>query len=128
MSREVPAPGTIVWTDLTVPDAESVRDFYRSVIGWRPQAVDMKGYEDFVMTAPESGDGVAGVCHARGENKDLPAQWLIYVAVEDLEASIVQCHRLGGAVLAGPRPLGEARYCVIRDPAGAVCALIQSTR
>jgi predicted enzyme related to lactoylglutathione lyase len=29
------APGTIAWTDLTVPDAEKVRDFYAAVVGWR---------------------------------------------------------------------------------------------
>jgi len=26
----------------------------------------------------------------------------------------------------GPRSLGTGRFCVIRDPAGAVCALYQS--
>lgn len=26
-------PGTIMWHDLTVPDAEAVRDFYAAVVG-----------------------------------------------------------------------------------------------
>ena len=56
--------GKIGWADLTVNDAETVRDFYRDVVGWTVQPVDMGG-------AP------------------------------------------------------AARYCVIADPAGAMCALYQ---
>ncbi len=118
-----PRPGTITWQDLTVPDAEALRDFYASVVGWKAQPVRMGHYADFNMTA--DGQSVAGVCHARGLNADLPAQWLIYITVEDLEHSIEECQRLGGSVIAPPRGLSGGRFCVIRDPAGAVCALYQ---
>jgi uncharacterized protein len=118
-----PRPGTITWQDLTVPDAEALRDFYASVVGWKAQPVRTGDYADFNMTA--DGQSVAGVCHARGLNADLPAQWLIYITVEDLEHSIEECQRLGGSVIAPPRGLSGGRFCVIRDPAGAVCALYQ---
>jgi predicted enzyme related to lactoylglutathione lyase len=36
-----PRPGTITWQDLTVPDAEALRDFYASVVGWKAQPVRM---------------------------------------------------------------------------------------
>ena len=29
-----PAPGTVVWSDLTVADAGALRDFYAAVVGW----------------------------------------------------------------------------------------------
>jgi uncharacterized protein len=118
-----PRPGTITWQDLTVPDAEALRDFYASVVGWKAQPVRMGDYADFNMTA--DGQSVAGVCHARGLNADLPAQWLIYITVDDLEHSMEECQRLGGSVIAPPRGLSGGRFCVIRDPAGAVCALYQ---
>ena len=105
------------------PDAEALRDFYASVVGWKAQPVRMGDYADFNMIA--DGQPVAGVCHARGLNADLPAQWLIYITVDDLEHSIEECQRLGGTVIATPRGLGGGRFCVIRDPAGAVCALYQ---
>jgi predicted enzyme related to lactoylglutathione lyase len=38
---------------------------------------------------------------------------------------MAECQRLGGTVLAPPRSYGGGRYCVIEDPAGAVCALYQ---
>lgn len=29
-----PTPGTLAWADLTVPDAEKIRDFYAGVVRW----------------------------------------------------------------------------------------------
>jgi predicted enzyme related to lactoylglutathione lyase len=118
-----PRPGTITWVDLTVGDAETLRDFYQAVAGWVPDRVSMGAYADFAMTA--DGEAVAGICYARGANADLPPQWLIYVTVEDLDASIEACVKLGGSIVAPPRSFGGGRFCVIKDPAGAVCALYQ---
>jgi len=118
-----PGIGRITWADLTVADAAEVRDFYRQVVGWTATEVAMQGYSDYGMHSPESGEMVAGICHARGPNADLPAQWLVYITVADVEAAAARCRDLGGEVIAGPRALGEGKLCVIRDPAGAVCAL-----
>ncbi len=121
-----PSVGTIGWTDLTVSDAERLKEFYRQVTGWTPEPFDMGGYQDFVMKAAD-GSAVAGVCHARGGNRDLPPQWLVYITVESLEDSLQRCQTLGGRLVAGPRSYaGQGRYCVIEDPAGAVCALYES--
>jgi len=122
-----PEIGSIGWVDLTVPNAGEVRDFYAQVVGWKPQGLDMGGYEDFVMAAPDSGEGRAGICHARGGNAGVPPVWLVYLIVEDLDASAARCVELGGKVLAPARSAGPSgRFCVIQDPAGAVVALFQS--
>jgi uncharacterized protein len=117
--------GTVLWRDLTVADAEGVRDFYQQVVGWTASPVDVGDYSDFNMLAPGSSSPVAGICHARGPNSDLPAQWLMYIVVEDVDRSAAGVERLGGRVVAGPKSMGGARVCVIADPAGAVCALLQ---
>ncbi len=118
--------GAIGWSDLTVPNAEEVRDFYRAVVGWEAVGVEMDDYSDFLMNDPSTGDTQAGVCHARGRNADLPPQWLVYIRVEDLDRSMERCAAVGGRVTAGPKPLGgDARYCVVEDPAGAVAALFE---
>lgn len=119
-----PRAGSITWTDLTVEDAERVRDFYHAVTGWTPVPLSMGTYADFVMKA-EDGAEIAGICHARGSNADLPPVWLVYITVDDLDHSLDQCQRLGGAVLTSPRSYAGGRYCVIKDPAGAICALYQ---
>jgi predicted enzyme related to lactoylglutathione lyase len=54
----------------------------------------------------------------------VPAQWLIYINVESVAESARLCAEMGGEVLDGPRKMGDLDFCVIRDPAGAVAALI----
>ena len=120
------AAGTMAWVDLTVPDAETIRDFYARVVGWVPEPVDMGGYSDFNMTVPGTGTPAAGICHARGVNADMPPVWMVYLVVKSLEVSLASVREGGGAVLAGPKSMGPgSAYAVIRDPAGAVAALYQ---
>jgi predicted enzyme related to lactoylglutathione lyase len=119
------AIGSIGWIDLTVPDAPALRNFYAAVAGWTPSGVKMGDYSDFVMSTAD-GVPVTGVCHKRGENALLPSQWLIYIRVTDLDHSVAECRSRGGTVLQETKAMGShGRYCVIRDPAGAVCALLQ---
>lgn len=121
-----PRVGSIMWVDLTVEDAAQVRDFYKDVVGWTATDVDMGGYHDYCMNQPEDAKTVAGVCHARGANAALPPQWLVYITVEDLEASIQRCVVRGGCVIAPARDYGGAgRYAVLRDPAGAPFAIFE---
>jgi predicted enzyme related to lactoylglutathione lyase len=118
--------GTIGWIDLTVEDAEEIRDFYCQVAGWHSGCVDMGGYNDFNMKSSADGEPLAGVCHARGGNAGIPPQWMIYITVDDLDLAVAKAEELGGSVV---RPAGEpggmGRFCVIRDPAGAVSALYE---
>lgn len=124
MTDKKPEIGAIEWRDLTVDNADQVSDFYQNVVGWKKQGAAMGDYEDFNMNLPESGDTVAGVCHARGFNEGLPAQWLIYVRVASIAQSMQQCEANGGKVVFGPKSMGSNEFCVIEDPAGASMALI----
>ena len=118
--------GAISWTDLTVPNADAVRDFYSSVTGWKPEPVGMGDYSDYNMTEPDSGKPTAGICHAQGVNANLPPQWLIYIMVADVETSARRCKELGGKLLTEIKSMGSmGKYCVIQDPAGAVAGLFE---
>jgi predicted enzyme related to lactoylglutathione lyase len=120
--------GSINWADLTADNATGLRDFYSEVVGWSATGVEMGGYSDFCMSGPQTDNPVAGICHARGLNAELPPVWLIYITVADLDASMARCVELSGQVILGPRTMGaQGRYCVVRDPAGAVAALFEHT-
>jgi predicted enzyme related to lactoylglutathione lyase len=82
------------WHDLAVRDADTVRDWYCAVLGWRAVPVPMDGYDDYAMCPPGSDEPVAGICHARG-----------------------------GKVVAPVREVMGGRVAVVQDPAGAVMAL-----
>lgn len=121
-----PEIGSITWCDLTVPNAEEVKTFYEKVIGWKADPVSMGDYDDYSMIVPESNKIAAGICNAKGINAKLPPQWLIYITVENVDTSAQICLELGGRVLVEPKTISNyGRFCVIQDPAGAVCALFK---
>jgi len=115
--------GSVGWVDLTVDDALTLRDFYSAVVGWSVENVPMGDYDDFCMKDPGGGTR-AGICHRRGPNSAVPAQWIAYFVVADLAQSLAEVAARGGTVVAPPRGAG-GRFAIVRDPAGAVCALYQ---
>lgn len=123
--------GSVVSADLTVPDADSVRDFYKEVIGWEVEHMKMTDesgeYADYVMKDAE-GTWVGGVCHAKGANLDIPPQWIVYINVADISESISKCLALGGRIIKESRSSeGILQYAIIEDPAGAVLGLTRMT-
>ena len=122
---KTPKIGTVGWFDLTVKNADAVRDFYTAVAGWTVFPVEMGGYNDYAMLPPGGKVPVAGVCHKRGENAGIPSQWLIYITVPDLRASLRAAVKRGGTVVGPVRKMGGAKLAVVRDPAGAVAGLYQ---
>ena len=119
--------GRICWVDLTVSDASTTRDFYRQVIGWSVQDVEMEDageqYADFNMLG-DDGKPAAGVCHARGENLGLPPVWMIYLSVGDIDESLRRVAEEGGEIVKTVRSSdGEYAYAVVQDPLGAYLAL-----
>lgn len=120
--------GCISWLDLTVSDAAATRDFYRQVVGWSVQEVEMeeagKRYADYNMLG-DDGSPAAGVCHARGVNLGLPHVWMIYLPVGDLAESVRRVQEGGGRVIKATRGTdGQYAYAAVQDPVGACLALV----
>jgi len=120
--------GCISWLDLTVSDASATRDFYRQVIDWSVQDVEMEEaserYADYNMLGGD-GNPAAGVCHARGVNQDMLPVWMIYLPVGDLAESLRRVLEEGGMVIKAIRGTdGEYAYAAVQDPVGACLALV----
>ena len=120
--------GRISWLDLTVPDASATRDFYRQVVDWSAQDVEMEDasgrYADYDLFG-DDGNPVAGVCHARGVNLGLPPIWMIYLPVGDLAESLRRVREEGGEIIKATRGSdGEYADAVVQDPVGACLALV----
>lgn len=116
--------GSIGWIDLTVTNASEVKNFYAEVIGWKPEGLSMGDYEDFNMTI--DGEPKTGICHKKGPNANIPSQWMIYINVADMSASTQAVEKLGGKLLSEIKNMGGyGKFCIIEDPAGAVCTLFE---
>ncbi|MBD8013441.1 VOC family protein [Planococcus wigleyi] len=118
-------PGSIISSDLTVHNAETVRDFYKEVVGWGHSDFQMGNYADYMMNTPD-GNPAAGICHQAGDNEGLPQLWLVYFAVADLKQSLEACQNRGGIVHREPEgAIVPGSYAIIEYPAGAFCGLSQ---
>ena len=120
--------GLISWLDLTVSDASATRDFYRQVVDWSVQDVEMEDgserYADYNMLG-DDGNAAAGVCHARGVNLDVPPVWMLYLPVGDLAESLRRVPQEGGKIIKETRANdGGYAYAVLQDPVGAYVALV----
>ena len=120
--------GRIAWLDLTVAHATETLAFYQDVVGWSAEEVHMEDaagqYADYALCTPD-GTAVAGVCHARGVNANLPPVWLICLPVGDLSESLSRARREGGELVdARKGSAGDYTYAVVRDPVGACLALV----
>jgi predicted enzyme related to lactoylglutathione lyase len=127
-SRDVAPVGRISWLDLTVSDGSATRDFYRQVIGWAVQHVEMQDggerYADYTMLG-DDGNPAAGVCHARGVNAGLPPVWMIYLPVGDLTESLRRVQEEGGKIVKATQGEdGKYVYAAVQDLVGAYLALM----
>ncbi|GHF97674.1 VOC family protein [Thalassotalea marina] len=116
--------GHMAWLDLSVGNADQVKSFYQEVIGWQSSEVSMGDYNDYAMLTDE-GEAVAGICHAKGCNIDIPPAWLPYFLVENIEQAAQAVQDKGGSMVTEIKSMGDDKYAVIKDPAGAVCAIYQ---
>jgi uncharacterized protein len=120
-------PGKIIWADLVTPDLAAAESFYAGLFGWTFQAVHT-GDTDYAV-ALQGGRPVAGLLRKAmptGERRQ-PA-WLTFIAVRDVDATDRQALTLGAKSLAAPKTYeGRGRQAVLRDPQGAVFAVLAST-
>lgn len=139
--------GDMAWMDLSVPNAEQVKSFYQKLLGWNCEAVNMscgdEKYSDYTMSSVHeepsdkgkqstsqagSSQFVTGICHAKGANEDMPPVWLPYFLVADIEVAVSIVKKEGGELVTEIKNVGADRYTVIKDPAGAQCALYQEVK
>ncbi|MCX4645896.1 VOC family protein [Streptomyces sp. NPDC058293] len=124
----VNAPGSFCWFELLTRDPDGSKDFYQSVLGWGAKRHPYGGggtYTEWsVDTEPFGGmlDTASG-----SFPEGLPAHWMVYVAVEDTDATAARCKELGGQTLVHPTTIEPGRFAVLADPQGASFAVITYT-
>jgi predicted enzyme related to lactoylglutathione lyase len=122
-ARRVAEPGAMCWHEVNTRDPERAARFYADVFGVTPEKM---GGSDFDYTVLElDGQPVAGVYDPGAQMPaDVPAHWMGYFAVTDVDVAAAQVTAAGGAVLTEPFDTPHGRMTVVRDPQGAVVSLI----
>ena len=118
--------GDWYWHELTTPDAEGAKRFYKAVAGWDSRDQDMGEMGTYTLWTRDGADH-GGMMKMEGPMWDgIPPHWMLYIAVDDCDASKAAVEANGGKVKYGPiEAPGVGRFIGCEDPQGAVFTLMQ---
>jgi uncharacterized protein len=120
--------GSFCWPELSTNDQQGAKAFYGKVFGWT--AVDLaigpdQFYSMFQLELREV--GAAYTLRQEQTEHGVVPHWMLYVAVENADATAAKAESLGARVLAAPFDVFAAgRMAVIQDPTGAVFSIWQA--
>jgi len=120
-------PGCFCWVELGTSDQNAAKKFYGSLFGW--EAVDMPMgpngfYTFFKLQGRDAGAGYTLMKEL--VERHVPPHWMIYIAVENADASAERVKTAGGSVEKGPFDVFDVgRMAVCHDPTGAYFCLWQ---
>lgn len=120
-------PGTFCWIELSTTDQQAARKFYGALFGWSVQEMPM-GPGDVYDFYQLQGLTAAAGCKLRPEqiSQGVPPHWMLYITVEDADATAKRAAELGAKVIAPPFDVfSSGRMAVIQDPTGAMFSIWQ---
>jgi predicted enzyme related to lactoylglutathione lyase len=120
-------PGAPGWFELHTRDYAATVDFYRTVFGWDTHTAS--DTPEFKYTTLGEGEGqLAGIMDASAFLPEgAPAQWSVYFAVEDADATLASIVKLGGAVIQPAEDTPYGRLATAADPTGATFKLMANS-
>lgn len=115
--------GSATWIDLASTDMAASQAFYNAVFGWtgKPWSGSSESMGEYVEFISGS-DRVGGVM---GAPAGMPSMWAVYFSVTDLDASLAIVTGRGGELIMKQEAPGIGIFAYVKDPQGAVFALIQ---
>jgi predicted enzyme related to lactoylglutathione lyase len=125
--------GTVWWSELRTRNLERARDFYSQVAGWSADMVaasDMsrppKEGEEAYTLFTANGHEVAGASRMDdSEFGGVPAMWITYIQVADVDVAARRAAELGGKLLNEPSDVPNVgRIAIVQDPEGARFGLV----
>src|SRR5581483_1624568 len=108
--------GTPCWVVLVTPDTDRTGPFYAGLFGWSQPKPDA-GFD----TVGCAGGEVAGVLQLPPEAAaGAASRWLVYLASDDIGASLEKVRPAGGEILAPAFDVGDlGRMAMVTDGTGA---------
>ncbi len=115
--------GKFVWHQLMSRDVPGAKDFYSRLVGWKtlPWPLDPA----YTVCHADAGP-VAGIMEIPSDlPSEVPSHWLQYIGTRDVDSTAQAAVRAGGSIVKAPSDMqGAGRYAVLKDPQGAVFAII----
>ena len=118
-------PGKFIWFDLIAPDAAEAQRFYRKTFGWDfVQVENRRGSYALIM---QDGRPLGGIFQPSAAGPG--SLWLAAISVSDIERAKAFATANGAEIVLPIRAIPDlGRRLLMRDPQGALVALIETTR
>lgn len=120
--------GAMSWNELNTFDAEPSKKFYAELLGWEYDTESMPGYNAILNKGRMNG-GIMQLPEEKCEEMkeaNIPASWMPYFTVADIDKSVGIVKDNGGIVHMGPFDTGEVgKIAVVAEPSGATFAIIE---
>ena len=118
-------PVSLCWAELNTRALEAAKAFYGAVFGWECTTSEMAPGMTYTEVKV-GGEPVAGMMDITGRVPDMvPANWLVYFAVDDTDATVAKAQELGGMVMVPPTDIPPGRFAVLADDRGAAFAVLR---
>jgi predicted enzyme related to lactoylglutathione lyase len=123
----VNAPGAFSWNELNTRDPQAASDFFGELLGWRyDESESAAGTRYWTIVNGDRQNG--GILEMSDQfPQGIPANWVVYMAVDDVAAAADKAAGLGSQVVMPRteiRDTGEA-IAVLHDPRVGVFALYE---
>jgi predicted enzyme related to lactoylglutathione lyase len=119
--------GTLCWADLSTSDTKRASNFYSGLFGWQliSDPKDPSGY----LHIKNGDQHIGGIPPASYRQPGVPAHWMAYFQVDDVDATANKAKETGAKLHLPPMTMeGVGRMSVVADPQGAVFAIFKSAR
>lgn len=124
-------PGKIIWRDLLTDDPSASQRFYGELFGWEFESIgtasNLRSNTAYTLIR-HNGRLIGGMIDTLAlNNRDDISQWVVLMAVEDLDARVTAVTGSGGEIIAPPTDLQDrGRLALVRDAEGALLGLLET--
>lgn len=115
-------PGAMHWNELWSPDIDAVAPFYAKALGFTLGSMDMPGGKKYTLF--NEGEAMRGG-GMTSPDPSIPAMWLPWIHVDNVDDTVARAGRLGGAVLGELFEVPNVgRMAVLKDGVGAAIGVM----
>jgi predicted enzyme related to lactoylglutathione lyase len=118
-ARRLNDAGALCWNELNTQDPDGSKRFYEQLFGYEEFELETPGGARYDVLTLDGHPALGVLGLEPGLIPLIPARWLAYFSVSDLDAALQAVLALGGTIVIRPSRTRHGRSAVVRDPQGA---------
>jgi hypothetical protein len=124
--RVLGEPGALCWTELSTRDTKAAEAFYTEMFGWTPKHSTPGASMEYTEFSVAGRPGIGMMPMPKEVPAFVPAYWMPYFQVGDLDASVAKAQSLSGKLMMPPMSIADGgRFALLNDPQGAMFAIFK---